>query len=414
MILLCSSLAISLAIPPLVPCPLSHAQLRSTVTIESLHSNHLVLAITVMPPRSPAHVCPTPACPDAPASSTRHAYSSPRSRPPKTPHQESHTPAHVSLTLPSTPAPATTYLVKVEHQIQLAHVPEERIQHLDEEVYRLQVRQFVVVCIDARAEEQPCVSPIHDLGHVAEFDEVGLVLLVARRDQAVDLGVLDRHVGSRRRRCGGGNRVGRDRWRVQYLALELDLLFILRMLASLPSLGYAATYAVRRIPLRQSCFTPMQLVRKADPSGLHREVGDALPVLNQNEREHHLGRGIFSRRMGSTVVRDQDEDRLPAEGGGVRRTGTPGRGVQGGPLTTWSCRSRAIMTCFGLPISLPCADQTFLIILCDRASSSAAGSQTPCLRMGHVISCLLGDLAWCWSLPCTGLQSSISCTTCLI
>jgi hypothetical protein len=34
------------------PCPLSHAQLRSTVTIESLHSNHLMLAITVILPRS--------------------------------------------------------------------------------------------------------------------------------------------------------------------------------------------------------------------------------------------------------------------------------------------------------------------------------------------------------------------------
>jgi hypothetical protein len=55
---------------------------------------------------------------------------------------------------------------------------------------------------------------------------------------------------------------------VQYLALELDFLFILRMLASLPSLGYAVTYAIRRIPLRQSCFTPMQLIRKADPSGV--------------------------------------------------------------------------------------------------------------------------------------------------
>jgi hypothetical protein len=32
--------------------PLNHSQLRSTVTIESLHSNHLVLAITVMLPRS--------------------------------------------------------------------------------------------------------------------------------------------------------------------------------------------------------------------------------------------------------------------------------------------------------------------------------------------------------------------------
>lgn len=34
--------------------PLIHSHLQSTVTIESLHSNHLILAITVMPPRSTA------------------------------------------------------------------------------------------------------------------------------------------------------------------------------------------------------------------------------------------------------------------------------------------------------------------------------------------------------------------------
>lgn len=195
------------------PLPLIYSQLRSTVTIESLHSNHLTLARTVILSRSLAHVSPTPACPNAPVSSTQHAYSSPRSRPPGTPHQESHTPEHVSFKVPSTLAPSTTHLVEVEHQIQLAHVPKERIQHLDEEVYRLQVRQFVVVCIDARAEEQPCVPSIHDLGHIAELDEVGLVLLVARRDQAVDLGVSDGHVRSGRGR-GGDNGVERDRWRV--------------------------------------------------------------------------------------------------------------------------------------------------------------------------------------------------------
>lgn len=78
------------------------------------------------------------------------------------------------------------HLVKIEHQVQLAHVPKERIQHLDEEVYRLQVRELVVVGVDTGAEEQPCVAPVDDLV-VAELDEVGLVLLVARRDEAVDL-----------------------------------------------------------------------------------------------------------------------------------------------------------------------------------------------------------------------------------
>jgi hypothetical protein len=78
-------------------------------------------------------------------------------------------------------------LVKVEHEIELAHVAEESIQHLDEEVYCLEVCQLVVVGVDACAEEEPCVSPVHDLGHVAELDKVGLVFLVAGGDEAVDL-----------------------------------------------------------------------------------------------------------------------------------------------------------------------------------------------------------------------------------
>ena len=94
-------------------------------------------------------------------------------------------------------------------------------------------------------------------------------------------------------------------------------------------------------------FYPYAASQRSRPI-LGREAGDVLPVLNQNEREHHLGRGIFSRRMGSTVVRDQDEDRLA---GGARRcaaNGHPGRGVQGGPthhVRVLRCRSRAVMTC---------------------------------------------------------------------
>ena len=49
----------------------------------------------------------------------------------------------------------------------------------------LEVSQLVVVRVDAGAEEEPRVAPVDDL-HAAELDEVGLVLLVARRDQAVD------------------------------------------------------------------------------------------------------------------------------------------------------------------------------------------------------------------------------------
>lgn len=77
------------------------------------------------------------------------------------------------------------HLIKVEDQIQLTNVPEEGIQHLDEEVDRLEVSELVVVCIDASAEEEPRVAAVDDLG-VSEFDKVGLVFLVARGDEAVD------------------------------------------------------------------------------------------------------------------------------------------------------------------------------------------------------------------------------------
>jgi hypothetical protein len=53
-------------------------------------------------------------------------------------------------------------------------------------VYSLQIRQLVVVSIDAGAEKEACISSVHDLV-VAELDEVGLVLLVAGGYEAVDL-----------------------------------------------------------------------------------------------------------------------------------------------------------------------------------------------------------------------------------
>ena len=79
-----------------------------------------------------------------------------------------------------------TDLVKVEHQIQLAHIPKEAIQHLDEEMYRFQIRELVVVGVDAHAEEEAGVPPVDDFER-AELDEVGLVLLVSGGDEAVDL-----------------------------------------------------------------------------------------------------------------------------------------------------------------------------------------------------------------------------------
>jgi SpoU rRNA methylase family enzyme len=96
-----------------------------------------------------------------------------------------------------------TYLVKIEHQIQLTHISKKRIQHFDEEVYRLEVRQLVIVRVDAGAEEEAGVPAVYDLGHVAELDEVGLVLLIAGRNEAVDLWARSvlRSVGSRPRWC---------------------------------------------------------------------------------------------------------------------------------------------------------------------------------------------------------------------
>ena len=79
------------------------------------------------------------------------------------------------------------HLVEVKHEVELADVAEEGVEHLDEEVDGLEVGELVVVGVDARAEEEPRVPPVDELV-VAELDEVGLVLLVARGDEAVDLG----------------------------------------------------------------------------------------------------------------------------------------------------------------------------------------------------------------------------------
>lgn len=100
-------------------------------------------------------------------------------------------------------------LVEVEDEVELADVAEEGVEDLDEEVDGLEVGQLVVVGVDARAEEQPRVPPVHDLV-VAELDEVGLVLLVPRRHQPV------------------------------HLPLQLDLLLV----------------AVRHVPLGQSRLAP--------------------------------------------------------------------------------------------------------------------------------------------------------------
>jgi hypothetical protein len=81
----------------------------------------------------------------------------------------------------------SAHLIEIKNQVQLTHVPKEAIQHLNEEVDRLQISQLVVVRVHAGAEEEPRVSAVDNLV-VAELHEVGLVLLVARGYEAMDLG----------------------------------------------------------------------------------------------------------------------------------------------------------------------------------------------------------------------------------
>lgn len=52
---------------------------------------------------------------------------------------------------------------------------------------RLQIRQFVVVLVDTGAEEQAGVPAINDFQIISEFDKVGLMLLIPRSNEAVDL-----------------------------------------------------------------------------------------------------------------------------------------------------------------------------------------------------------------------------------
>jgi len=54
-------------------------------------------------------------------------------------------------------------------------------------MYRLKISQLVVVCIDAYTKEQTRIPPINNLCAALELHEVGLVFLVSRCDEAMDL-----------------------------------------------------------------------------------------------------------------------------------------------------------------------------------------------------------------------------------
>ena len=70
-------------------------------------------------------------------------------------------------------------------------------------MYGLQIGQFVVVGVDADAEEEARVAAVDDF-EGAEFDEVGLVLLVSGGDEAMDLVVGHVLVGGFFNLRGGG------------------------------------------------------------------------------------------------------------------------------------------------------------------------------------------------------------------
>ena len=60
---------------------------------------------------------------------------------------------HYAFSDPQKAQPISTYLVEIKHQVQLANVTKERIEHFHEEMYSLQICQLVVIRVDAGAEE---------------------------------------------------------------------------------------------------------------------------------------------------------------------------------------------------------------------------------------------------------------------
>lgn len=54
-------------------------------------------------------------------------------------------------------------------------------------MYSLQIGKLVVIRIDTGAKEETRIATVDDLGGVSELNEVGLVLLVARGYEAVNL-----------------------------------------------------------------------------------------------------------------------------------------------------------------------------------------------------------------------------------
>lgn len=125
-------------------------------------------------------------------------------------------------------------------------------------MYRLQIRQLIIIRVDARAEEETRITTVDDLV-VAKLDKVGLILLIAGRDEPV------------------------------HLALELDFLVV----------------AVGGVPFREAGLAPIAflcvsmlrfVMRQCVEFGWLRGVGgDELAILDENERQHSGGRVGSSR-----------------------------------------------------------------------------------------------------------------------
>jgi hypothetical protein len=62
--------------------------------------------------------------------------------------------------------------VEVEDEVKLAHTLEELVKELDEEVDRLEIKELVVVDINAEGKVQRSITSVDKLV-VAEFNDVG-------------------------------------------------------------------------------------------------------------------------------------------------------------------------------------------------------------------------------------------------
>ena len=90
-------------------------------------------------------------------------------------------------------------------------------------MYSLEVRELIVVGVDADAEEKPRISAVDDF-IIAELHEVRLVFLITRGHEAVDL-VCTAYVRKRRLTCPESRVIG------TCFAFEFDFLLILEYIS---------------------------------------------------------------------------------------------------------------------------------------------------------------------------------------